>query len=87
MRLYTYTNSERGKSSEKSGNDYLRVTLSVDRHIIGEVELYLNKDIEAYGDEEDEWVLTFRRPFAEDSNIITQGHTQPKAKVKARATK
>jgi hypothetical protein len=89
MRLFTYTNSERGKSVEKSGNDYLRVTLSVDYHIIGEVELYLNHDRERQGADEDEWILTFKRPHVTDPDIIAQGHTipiiKPKAKVKTKA--
>lgn len=87
MRLYSYTNSERGKSSEKSGNDYLRVTLSVDRYIVGEVELYLNKDSEEYDDADDEWVVTFRKPYVTDPDIIAQGHTQVKVKTHAKRRK
>jgi hypothetical protein len=82
MRLFTYANSERGKATEKSGNDSIIVTFTVDRKVIGEVELYLNHDIENHGDEEDEWVLYYRRPHGdhEDADIIAQGHTKPKVK-------
>lgn len=94
MRLYTYANSERGKATEKSGNDNIIVTFTVDRQIIGEVELYLHHDIEEHGDDYDEWTLSFRRPNidpdfgdAVDPDIIIQGHTQPQAKVTTRAIK
>lgn len=85
MRLYTYTNSERGKATEKSGNDNIIVTFTVDRQVIGEVELYLNKDTENHGDDYDEWVLYYRRTENDDGEVIAQGHTQQKAKVKTRA--
>lgn len=87
MRLYTYANSERGKAIEKSGNDNIIVTFTVDRQIIGEVELYLHHDIEEHGDDYDEWTLSFRRRPDSDPDIIVQGHTQPQAKVKATTRK
>jgi hypothetical protein len=80
MKLYANIDSERGKTINKSGNEFILVNLTVNREVIGQIELYYNDDINSEDKcDEDEWLLKFRQGDDEDNDwvIIAQGNTIP----------
>ena len=81
MKLYATTTSERA-SKGQGGNDYLNIDLKVhDRDVsIGSVELYLNKDTDNHGSEQDEWVLNWYPKGQDEPVMIAQGHATQKGK-------
>lgn len=83
MKLFTTITSERGKPITKSGNEFILMDLTVNRQVIGQVELYYYNDTETDKKmTDDEWVLKFRTGDSEDDNdwdIIAQGNnSKPK---------
>jgi len=91
MKLYTTIQSEKGKIEHKSGNEFILFDLTVNREVIGQIELYYINDIKNskgtdYECDEDEWLLKFRQGDDEDNdwNIIAQGNTIPVENKKAK---
>lgn len=87
MILSSQITSERGKTLQKTGNEYILVDLSVNRQIIGQIELYYYNDSKERtyaenGITSDEWLLKWRPAFygqideGEDWQIIAQDNTQ-----------
>jgi len=83
MKLYATTTSERATKGQ-GGNDFLIVDFYAHdkKKPVVQVELYLNHDINNYGDDVDEWVLTYRYNEEDDPSIIAQGHAKPTTKGK-----
>ncbi len=87
MKLYATTTSERGKTVEKTANEYINIDFTVHRQPIGSIELYLIQDT-ATGDETDEWLLKYYKDEDSDPDIIAQGNLAPisnKRELKAKA--
>ena len=73
MRLHTEIISERGKAVNKTGNDYIKIDLTVDKKPIGSIELELLHD-RLNGYDQDEWLLKYYPDEESDPEIITQGN-------------
>jgi len=67
MKLYATTTSERA-SKGQGGNEYIVADFSVNREIIGQIELYLYDDAKHYGTDNNEWVLKFRNGSDKEDN-------------------
>lgn len=89
MKLYATTTSERA-SKGQGGNEYIISEFSVDREIIGQVELYLYNDAKHHGTDTDEWTLKFRNGGDDDDNdwdILAQGYIPNKLATKGKKQK
>lgn len=83
MKLYANITSERA-SKKHGGNEFVFVdfTAGDKDNSVGQIELYLFDDDEKYGDEENEWLLKWRKNEDCDWDILTQGHIEGKPKGK-----
>lgn len=81
MILYATLTSERASKSQ-GGNEYVIAHFSVNRKVVGMVELYLYDDDKQHGCNENEWLLKWRKGGDEDGDwdILAQGHIPAKGK-------
>lgn len=73
MKLCTTIQSERGKTIQKTGNEFIYQEFTVNGHKVGQIELYLFDD-KREGYETNEWLLKFSPNNDTDWDILAQGN-------------